>query len=314
MKQFIQELIKILRRVNMYHNPVLLAESIEGLAIQPDGIYVDATFGGGGHAQKILDALNDEGKLFAFDQDPDSSRNAIDDPRFMLISANFAHISRFLQYYQAFPVNGILADLGVSSYQFDTSARGFSYRSDGELDMRMNTHAGVTAKEVVNNYTIEQLSDIFYQYGELKNGKRIASLIAEEREKKLIQSTFDLVIAVKPVLHPRSENKTLSQIFQAIRIEVNQELKVLQSFLLSTLLALHPGGRLVIISYHSLEDRMVKNFMKAGNLEGIIEKDFFGNVLTPFQLINNRVITPTEEEISLNGRARSAKLRIAEKK
>lgn len=314
MKQFIQELIKLLRRIKMYHNPVLLPESVEGLAIQPNGIYVDVTFGGGGHSSAILHQLNEDGRLIAFDQDPESAHNAIDDPRFTLISANFSHLSRFLQYHQTYPVHGIFADLGVSSYQFDTAIRGFSYRLDGELDMRMNTRKGITAKELLNTYSTEQLSNIFYKFGELRHGAKIAQLIVKNREKKTIETTFDVVEIVKPILHFKNENKVLSQIFQAVRIEVNQELTVLESFLNDTLPALLPNGRLVVISYHSLEDRLVKNFMKTGNVAGVMEKDFYGNPLTPFQLITRKVIVPSAEEIAQNSRARSAKLRIAQKK
>lgn len=296
----------------MYHNPVLLQTSIEGIITDPSGVYVDVTFGGGGHSRAILDKLKD-GRLLAFDQDADSEANLIEDPRFQFIPANFRHLTRFLQYYKAYPVNGILADLGISSHQIDTPERGFSYREDGALDMRMNTHNGLSAKEIVNEYDEEQLSRIFYRYGELQEGRRLARQIIKFRGTHHIETTKQLTEALQPSLPKGKENKFLSKIFQAIRIEVNDEMKVLEEFLTQTADALVPGGRLVIIAYHSLEDRLVKNYMRAGNLTGEVQKDFFGNPLTPFRLVTRKAIMPDEQEIIDNPRARSAKLRIAEK-
>ncbi len=297
----------------MYHNPVLLQTSIDGLNIRPDGTYVDVTFGGGGHSARILEQLNENGRLIAFDQDPDAARNTLQDNRFQFVPYNFCHLKKFLQYYQAYPVDAILADLGVSSFQFDTPERGFSHRFDGELDMRMNRNKGLSAAQIINEYPVQKLADIFRQYGELPNARQIALHIDKARETK-ITSTAQLVDILTPLLPHNKENKTLSQIFQALRIEVNSELDVLRDFLSQTADALKPGGRLAIISYHSLEDRLVKNFMKSGNFDGNIEKDFYGNPLTPFNLITRKAIVPDEKEIAENPRARSAKLRIAEKK
>lgn len=297
----------------MYHNPVLLNDSIEGLAINPDGIYVDVTFGGGGHSRKIMENLSPKGRLIAFDQDKESYANVIDDERFQFVPYNFRHLKKFLQYYQAYPVNGILADLGVSSHQFDTPERGFSHRYDGILDMRMNTGAGISAADVVNRYSEQKLSEIFYLFGELHNAKKLAYVIVKKRENGPINTTLQLKEALQEYLPQGRENKVLSQIFQAIRIEVNNEYEVLREFLSQTTDALLPSGRLVIISYHSIEDKLVKNFMRSGNLEGKIEKDFYGNPLTPFKIITRKAVVPTDEEIEINSRARSAKLRIAEK-
>ena len=297
----------------MYHNPVLLQTSIDGLNIRPDGTYVDVTFGGGGHSARILEQLNENGRLIAFDQDPDAARNTLQDNRFQFVPYNFCHLKKFLQYYQAYPVDAILADLGVSSFQFDTPERGFSHRFDGELDMRMNRNKGLSAAQIINEYPVQKLADIFRQYGELPNARQIALHIDKARETK-ITSTAQLVDILTPLLPHNKENKTLSQIFQALRIEVNSELDVLRDFLSQTADALKPGGRLAIISYHSLEDRLVKSFMKSGNFDGNIEKDFYGNPLTPFNLITRKAIVPDEKEIAENPRARSAKLRIAEKK
>lgn len=294
----------------MYHNPVLLHPSVDGLITRPDGTYVDVTFGGGGHSSLILEKLDANGRLIAFDQDPDAAKNVPNDPRFQFVPSNFCNLKKFLQYYQAYPVDGILADLGVSSHQFDTPERGFSHRFDGELDMRMNSTKGVTAAQIVNEYPVQKLSEIFYQYGELTNARSIATAIDKKREAP-IHTTADLVDTLSPLLPRGKENKVLSQIFQALRIEVNGELQVLRDFLSQSVDALRPGGRLVVISYHSLEDRLVKNFMKAGNFDGIIEKDFFGNALTPFSLITRKAVVPDENEIETNSRARSAKLRIA---
>lgn len=297
-----------------YHNPVLLAESVQQLVTNPSGLYIDVTFGGGGHSWKILETLDPDGRLLAFDQDPDASKNAIDDERFQFVPSNFRHLKKFAQYYKFCPADGILADLGVSSYQFDTAERGFSHRFDGDLDMRMNKQKGVSAREIINGYSPERLASVFYTYGELPNGKQLARQIVGEREKTEISTTGQLVAAVTPLLPKGKENKVLSQLFQAIRIEVNDEMTVLQEFLNQTVECLKPGGRLVVIAYHSLEDRMVKNFMRSGKFEGEVEKDFFGNPLTPFNLISRKAIVPDKDEIAINPRARSAKLRVAEKK
>ena len=296
-----------------YHNPVLLHESVDALVLIPSGTYVDVTFGGGGHSRAILEKLDVNGHLIAFDQDADSAANVIDDPRFQFVPSNFKNLTRFLQYYNMYPVDGILADLGISSHQIDTPDRGFSYSKEGALDMRMNNRAGVSAREVVNNYDEAQLSRVFYTYGELSEGRRLARQIVKERENQPIETTTCLAEVLKPCLPKGKENKFLSKIFQALRIEVNKEMEVLESLLTQTTAALNPGGRLVIISYHSLEDRMVKNLMRSGNLAGEVEKDFFGNPLTPFKTISRKAIIPTDEETLTNPRARSAKLRVAEK-
>jgi 16S rRNA (cytosine1402-N4)-methyltransferase len=295
-----------------YHNPVLRQLSVDYLVTDSNGTYVDVTYGGGGHSRAILDRL-DNGRLIAFDQDSDAQSQLIEDERFTFVHSNFKNLTRFLKYHRAYPVNGILADLGVSSHQFDTPERGFSYREDGVLDMRMNTQTGESAQDIVNKYDESSLSDIFYRYGELSEGRSLARNIIRAREKAPIETTRQLVEAVRPSLMRGKELKTLSKIFQAIRIEVNQEMAVLESFLEQTVDALEVGGRLVVISYHSLEDRMVKNFMRAGNLRGEIEKDFYGNPLTPFKLITRKAVMPDIEEINQNPRARSAKLRVAEK-
>lgn len=296
-----------------YHNPVLLRPSVDALVWNPSGTYVDVTFGGGGHSRAILDKLDAAGRLIAFDQDADSRANIPDDARFQFVPSNFKNLTRFLQYYNMYPVDGILADLGISSHQIDTPDRGFSYSKDGALDMRMNAQTGSSACDVVNNYDEAQLSRVFYTYGELTEGRRLARQIVKTRAEQSIATTLQLAEVLKPCLPKGKENKYLSKIFQAIRIEVNKEMEVLESFLLQTTAALNPGGRLVVIAYHSLEDRMVKNFMRAGNLAGEVEKDFFGNPLTPFKLISRKAITPDPEETLTNPRARSAKLRVAEK-
>ena len=296
-----------------YHNPVLLHTSVDQLITNTKGTYVDVTFGGGGHSRAILEKLDAEGRLIAFDQDEDSFANIIDDPRFQFVPSNFKNLTRFLQYHKAYPVDGILADLGISSHQIDTADRGFSYSKDGLLDMRMNNQSGLSAKDLINQYDEAQLSKIFYTYGELSEGRRLARQIAKARQEQVIETTTQLADILKPSLPKGKENKFLSKIFQAIRIEVNHEMDVLESFLTQTVEALNPGGRLVIIAYHSLEDRMVKNFMRSGNMSGEVEKDFFGNPLTPFKLISRKAIVPDEQEIIMNPRARSAKLRIAEK-
>ena len=293
----------------MYHNPVLLHPSVDGMVVDPDGVYVDVTFGGGGHSSLVLQKLGPKGRLIAFDQDPDAAVNAPQDPRFQFVPSNFSNLKKFLQYYDACPADGILADLGVSSHQFDTPERGFSHRFEGNLDMRMNSNRGLSAAEVVNRYPVAALAELFSKYGELPNARQIAARIEANRETP-IRTTTDLVNVLAPLPHGK-ENKTLSQVFQALRIEVNDEMEVLRSFLAQSAEVLKPGGRLAVISYHSLEDRLVKNFMKAGNFEGNIEKDFYGNPLTPFEPITRKAIVPDDGEIDANPRARSAKLRIA---
>ena len=295
-----------------YHNPVLRQLSVDYLVTNPDGIYVDVTYGGGGHSRCIMEKLQ-QGRLVAFDQDADAQSQLIEDERFTFVASNFKNLGRFLKYHQAYPVDGILADLGVSSHQFDTPERGFSYREDGALDMRMNNQTGRSAQDVVNQYDEKALSDVFYRYGELSDGRALARRILKARDSQPITTTQQLVEVLKPALPRGKENKSLSRIFQAIRIEVNQEMSVLEAFLEQTVDALKVGGRLVIISYHSLEDRLVKNFLRAGNFSGEVEKDFFGNPLSPFKLITRKAIVPDTEEINLNPRARSAKLRVAEK-
>ena len=281
-----------------YHVPVMLRESLEGLDIRPDGIYVDVTFGGGGHSREILKRLGSGGELYGFDQDADAEHNIPADPRFTFVRSNFRYLYNFMRYYgESGEVDGLLADLGVSSHHFDDKDRGFSFRFDGTLDMRMNTRAGQTAADIVNNYTAEALADVFYLYGELKVSRKLASVLVKARETKKIETIGDF----------------LAQVFQALRIEVNDEMRALKEMLRSTLRVLRPGGRLVVITYHSLEDRLVKNFLKTGNFEGKCEQDFFGNVRSPFRLVNNKVIVPTDEEVERNPRSRSAKLRIAEK-
>lgn len=297
----------------MYHNPVLLHESVQGLNLRPNGTYVDVTFGGGGHSQLILSQLID-GHLFGFDQDQDAAKNSFDDPRFKFIPQNFKYLKNFLLLHQQNMVDGILADLGVSSYQFDVPEKGFSTRFDGLLDMRMDQNNPVSAADIVNSYSVEDLSKIFVTYGELRNAYRMALSIVEARAMKPITTTTELKQAVKKQLPFGKENKFLAQLFQALRIEVNQEMQALETLLQQACDMLRPGGRLVVISYHSLEDRMVKNFMKSGKLSGEAEKDFFGNNLSPFLLITRKAIVPDAAEIERNSRARSAHLRIAEKK
>lgn len=295
-----------------YHNPVLLKECIDGLNINPKGIYVDVTFGGGGHSREILKHLT-TGKLYAFDQDEDAVRNKIDDERFVLIKQNFRYLKNFLKMYNALPIDGLLADLGVSSHQFDEASRGFSTRFEAKLDMRMDQNAKQTAADVLNNYSEEELKRIFRLYGEIENAGWLATTIFHTRKEKPIQTVTDLKTTIEKCLKRGRENQYLAQVFQALRIEVNKELEVLQELLLQSMDVLKPGGRLVVISYHSLEDRLVKNLMRSGKFEGEVEKDFYGNKLTPFELITRKPIVPTDEENEKNSRARSAKLRIAEK-
>jgi 16S rRNA (cytosine1402-N4)-methyltransferase len=295
-----------------YHNPVLLHATVDGLNIKPDGIYVDVTFGGGGHSKEILKRLGPNGKLFAFDQDEDALANALPDERFTLINENFRFIKRFLRFYGVKSVDGILADLGVSSHQFDVAERGFSTRFDAGLDMRMSQKNDLNAYRVVNEYDEDNLKRVFLDYGELKNAASLAKTIVEAREDQPIKTTDELKAILAKFLPERVRNKVLAQIYQAIRIEVNQEMDVLKEFLEQSLEILNPGGRLSVISYHSLEDRLVKRFVKNGMFEGEPERDFFGNFSVPFKTIG-KLIVPDEAEIKLNNRARSAKLRIAEK-
>ena len=297
-----------------YHIPVLLMPSVDGMNIRPDGIYADMTFGGGGHSREILSRLGDGGRLLSFDQDEDAERNIVDNPHFTFVRSNFRYLKNFLRYHGIEQVDGILADLGVSSHHFDDSERGFSFRGDGPLDMRMNKRAGITAADVVNNYSEERLANIFYLYGELKNSRKIASVLAKARAIQPINTIGEFLEVIKPLFGREREKKELAKVFQALRIEVNHEMEALKEMLCATAEVLRPGGRLVVITYHSLEDRLVKNMMKTGNVEGKMEKDFYGNVETPFRLVNNKVIVPSDEEIAENPRSRSAKLRIAEKK
>mgnify|MGYP003290739184 CR=1 FL=1 len=297
-----------------YHVPVLLNESIEGMNLQNGGIYVDVTFGGGGHSKEILRRMDGSSHLYSFDQDEDAEKNIVDDKRFTFVRSNFRYLYNFLRYYGVEQVDAILADLGVSSHHFDDSERGFSFRFDGKLDMRMNKRSGMTAADVVNTYEEERLANIFYLYGELKNSRKLASAIAKARSKQPIVTIGDFLDIVKPMFGREREKKELAKVFQALRIEVNQEMEALKEMLQAATEVLKPGGRLAVITYHSLEDRMVKNLMKTGNVEGKSVQDFFGNVQTPFKLVNNKVIVANEEEVSRNPRSRSAKLRIAEKK
>ncbi len=297
----------------MYHTPALLQESIEGLNIRPEGVYVDVTFGGGGHSREILSRLGGGGRLLSFDQDEDAARNRIEDERFVFVRSNFRFLKKFLRYHNVSEVDGILADLGVSSHHFDDSSRGFSFRMPGNLDMRMNRQISKTAANVLNEYSIEKLSDIFFFYGELKNARKIALAVTDFRQSSPIATISDFLQVMRPFISKEKENKILAQAFQALRIEVNDEMEALKELLLQGLQVLKPGGRFGVISYHSLEDRLVKNFFKSGNFEGEIRKDFFGNVETPFQPVNRKVIIPSEEEQKNNPRSRSAKLRIAEK-
>ena len=296
-----------------YHVPVLLNESIDGLAIKPDGIYVDVTFGGGGHSKEILRRLGKKGHLYSFDQDPDAEKNIVDDNRFTFVRSNFRYLKNWMRYYEVDHIDGLLADLGVSSHHFDDETRGFSFRFDAPLDMRMNKRAGTTAAEILNNYSEEQLADIFYIYGELKNARKIATIIAKTRNEKKIETTGDLMSATEKLFQREREKKEMAKMFQALRIEVNHEMDALKEMLNGAKDMLCEGGRLSVITYHSLEDRIVKNMMKAGNVEGKINQDFFGRIEAPFRLVNNKVIVPSEEEQQQNPRSRSAKLRIAEK-
>ena len=295
-----------------YHNSVLLKECIEGLKINPNGIYLDVTFGGGGHSKEILKNL-DKGRLYAFDRDCDAQKNVLSDEKFKLIHANYKNIKRFMRLEGVRKVNGILADLGVSSHQFDVAERGFSFRFDAELDMRMNTSSSLTARQVINNYSEAELSDIFYQYGELRQSRKIAELIIEGRGKKKIHTTNDLISLVENLVSGKRKNQFLAQLFQSIRIEVNNEIDSLKKMLLDGVDLLDGGGRFVVMSYHSLEDRLVKNLFKRGSFSGEINKDFFGNTIKAVTEVNRKVIVASKEEQNRNNRSRSAKLRIAEK-
>lgn len=297
----------------VYHIPALLAPVIQGLDIKPNGSYVDATFGGGGHSRAIVAELSERGHLYGFDQDSDARANAIDDPRFTFVYGNFRFMRNFLRYYGVDAVDGILADLGVSFHHFDDPDRGFSFRSDGPLDMRMNRNSSRSAAWVVNNYTEEQLADMFYLYGELKNARKFASVLVKARSKAPIETTEQLLAAVAPLINPKKEKKELAQVFQALRIVVNNEIDALRDFLVQSLESLKPGGRLAVITYHSLEDRLVKNFMRTGNLEGKDARDFYGRNLSPFKLLTSKPIVADDDEVERNPRSRSAKLRIAEK-
>ena len=296
-----------------YHIPVMLDECMEGLDIKPDGVYIDLTFGGGGHSKAIIQRLSEKGSLYAFDQDSDAIKNALDDERFTMIEDNFSNLTNQLKLYRVTQVDGILADLGISSYQIDCAERGFSTRFDAELDLRMNRKQILTAKDVVNTYSYEQLKKIFSDFGELSNAHQIAKKI-ESLQIEGISTTTQLKEILQPLAQRGKENKFFAQVFQALRIEVNGEIDVLKKMLEQTSPLLKKGGRLVVMSYHSLEDRLVKNYMKAGNCEGKVEKDFFGNVLNDLELVNRKPITASQEELEINPRSRSAKLRIAQKK
>ncbi|HOU66967.1 MAG TPA: 16S rRNA (cytosine(1402)-N(4))-methyltransferase RsmH [Paludibacteraceae bacterium] len=296
----------------VYHTPALLCPCMEGLDIKPDGVYVDVTFGGGGHSREILRRLGPNGHLYGFDQDEDAMQNIIDDDRFTFVRSNFCFLTNFMKYYGVEKVDGILADLGVSFHHFDDSERGFSFRFDGDLDMRMNQNALVKASDILETYTESQLADMFYLYGELSNARKLASAIVKARSEKKIRRISDLLSVLEPFFSRDKQKKDMAKVFQAIRIEVNHEMDVLRKLLSQSRSVLKPGGRMVVLTYHSLEDRLVKNYFRAGNFEGKVEQDFFGNRLTPFHLVNNKVIVPDEEEIARNPRSRSAKLRIAE--
>ena len=317
----------------VYHVPVLLKESVDGLNIKPGGIYVDVTFGGGGHSREILSRIGTKGYLFSFDQDADAENNIfesedndinntdtqkarrfVDDSRFTFVRSNFRYLKNWMQYYGIEHIDGLLADLGVSSHHFDDESRGFSFRFDAPLDMRMNKRAGKTAAEIINEYDEEQLADLFYLYGELKNSRRIAATLVAARKQAFIATTSHFIRAVEPLFSREREKKDMAKLFQALRIEVNHEMTALKEMLTSATALLTHRGRLSIITYHSLEDRIVKNVMKTGNIEGKVNQDFFGRIESPYKLINNKVITPSEDELSINSRSRSAKLRIAERK
>ena len=296
-----------------YHVPVLLQESVDGLDIKSDGIYVDVTFGGGGHSREILSRIGENGHLYSFDQDEDAEKNILNDNRFTFVRSNFRYLRNWMRYYGVEHIDGLLADLGVSSHHFDDETRGFSFRFDAPLDMRMNKRSGMTAAEILNNYDEEQLADIFYIYGELKNARKVASAIIKARSSKTIETTGDLMQITESLFPREREKKETAKLFQALRIEVNHEMEALKEMLYGAQEVLREGGRLSVITYHSLEDRIVKNIMKAGNAEGKVNQDFFGRTVAPFRQISNKVIVPSEEEQLRNPRSRSAKLRIAER-
>ena len=298
---------------NEYHNPVLLEESVDALDIMPGGVYVDATFGGGGHSREILRRMDSTARLYSFDQDADAERNIVDDDRFTFVRSNFRYLENWMRYYGIGHIDGILADLGVSSHHFDDETRGFSFRFDAPIDMRMNKRAGKTAADILNDYTEEQLADIFYIYGELKTSRRIAAAIAKARAAKPIKTTTDLLTIVDPLMPKERQKKDLAKVFQALRIEVNREMEALKEMLAAAVRLLRPGGRLSVITYHSLEDRMVKNVMKTGNVEGKVEKDFFGRTSANMRPLQGKPITPSAEEQTDNPRSRSAKLRVGVK-
>ena len=300
--------------IDTYHVPVLLDESINGLNLHPDGVYIDVTFGGGGHSREILRRLPQGSRLFSFDQDADAERNIVDDDRFTFVRSNFRYLKNWMRYYEIDHIDGLLADLGVSSHHFDDESRGFSFRFDAPLDMRMNKRADKTAADIVAEYDEEALVDIFYLYGELKNSRRIASALVKARQQHAIATTQDFLHVVEPFFKREREKKDMARLFQALRIEVNHEMEALKEMLAAATQLLAPGGRLSVITYHSLEDRIVKNVMKTGNAEGKMIQDFYGRIETPYRLVNNKVIVPTDEEQQRNPRSRSAKLRIAEKK
>lgn len=302
-----------LEQTPVYHIPALLEECMEGLDIKPDGKYIDVTFGGGGHSREILRRLGSNGHLYSFDQDEDAQRNIIDDERFTFVYSNFRYLKNFMHYHEVEAVDGVLADLGVSFHHFDDEERGFSFRFDVPLDMRMNKQARLTAAEILATYSEERLAQLFSLYGELRSARRIAAAIVAARSKGGVKTTGELLELVSPFINRKQEKKELAQLFQALRIEVNSEMDSLRAMLRQAVEMLKPGGRLVVITYHSLEDRIVKNFIKTGNVEGVVEKDFFGRVKTPLCAVNNKVIVPSDEEVERNPRSRSAKLRIAEK-
>ena len=296
-----------------YHVPVLLQESVDGLDIKPNGIYVDVTFGGGGHSREILSRIGENGHLYSFDQDEDAEKNILNDNRFTFVRSNFRYLRNWMRYYGVEHIDGLLADLGVSSHHFDDETRGFSFRFDAPLDMRMNKRSGMTAAEILNNYDEEQLADIFYIYGEIKNARKVASAIIKARGTKAIETTGDLIQITENLFPREREKKETAKLFQALRIEVNHEMEALKEMLYGAQDVLREGGRLSVITYHSLEDRIVKNIMRAGNAEGKVNQDFFGRTVAPFRQISNKVIVPSEEEQQRNPRSRSAKLRIAER-
>ena len=314
----------MVKKAETYHVPVLLKESVDGLNIQSGGVYVDVTFGGGGHSSEILSRLDEQAHLYSFDQDADAEQNVmrsevgaerrfVDDPRFTFVRSNFRYLKNWMRYYGVESINGLLADLGVSSHHFDDESRGFSFRFDAQLDMRMNKRAGKTAADIVNDYDEEALANLFYLYGEIKQSRRLAAAVVKARLQQRIATTQDLLGILEPIFKREREKKDLAKVFQALRIEVNHEMDALKEMLKSATELLKPGGRLSVITYHSLEDRIVKNIMKTGNVEGKRIQDFYGRIETPFTLINNKVIVPSKNEQQENPRSRSAKLRIAEK-